>query len=57
MKELKNIGILGCGWLGQKLARHFNALGHMVYTTNTSIEKSGQMRKGRLFFLFGQFQQ
>jgi nucleoside-diphosphate-sugar epimerase len=45
LKDLKKIGIIGCGWLGQKLAGHFAALGFPIYTTNTSAEKTEGMRK------------
>lgn len=39
MKENKNISILGCGWLGLPLAKHFLAEGHTVKGSTTTAEK------------------
>lgn len=32
-----NIGIIGCGWLGQHIAKHLNR--HRIFTTTTSAKK------------------
>ena len=39
IKPLKNIGIVGCGWLGIRLAQHLTA-NNRIYTTTTSEEKA-----------------
>lgn len=38
------IGILGAGWVGEKLGISLLKEGHSVYTTNTSVEKSANMK-------------
>ncbi|MEP5430602.1 MAG: NAD(P)H-binding protein [Flavobacteriaceae bacterium] len=42
---IKNIGVLGCGWLGLPLAKQLVKEGHSVYGTTTSKEKLAQLTK------------
>ncbi|MGI9527713.1 MAG: NAD(P)-binding domain-containing protein [Weeksellaceae bacterium] len=37
------IGILGCGWLGQRIASQLLEEEHQVYTTNTTAEKADKL--------------
>lgn len=39
----KNIGIVGCGWLGRHLANHFSA-NYKIFATATSLDKAEILR-------------
>lgn len=43
--EKKSISILGCGWLGVPLARHFTEKGFIVKGSVTSTDKFGLLRE------------
>ena len=39
------IAIIGCGWVGEKLARFLSAKGHYVIVTTTSVEKTERLKE------------
>lgn len=39
---MKNIGIIGCGWLGSRLAKHLGEA-HSIYTTTTTKSKRDKL--------------
>jgi hypothetical protein len=43
--ELNKIGILGCGWLGSKIANFFHNENWDVYTFNSKIENKVKYQK------------
>ena len=43
-KDNETISILGCGWLGKQLAKHFIEMGYIVKGSVTSIEKMKVLR-------------
>ncbi len=45
MMGTKNIGILGCGWLGQPLATHLINAGHAIKGSTTHIKKLEGLRQ------------
>lgn len=41
---MKNLGIIGCGWLGQHLANHLSAQ-YQIHTTTTTAQKADVLNK------------
>ena len=39
------IAIIGCGWLGKRLAKHLSGRNHYVIATTTSPEKVAQLKE------------
>ena len=39
------IAIIGCGWVGEKLAAHLSAKGHHIIATTTSVQKIPELKK------------
>ncbi len=42
---MKNIGIIGLGWLGLPLARNLQSLGYTIFGTTTSLKKKIELEK------------
>ena len=49
--------ILGCGWIGEALAKQLKALGHEVYATTTQEEKCHRLRGAGIFAIQADFNQ
>lgn len=47
--------ILGCGWIGEALAKQLKALGHEVYATTTQEEKCHRLRGDGIFAIQADF--
>lgn len=43
---MKNITIVGGGWLGKPLSQYLTSIGHNVYVSKTTIEGSEELKKG-----------
>ena len=39
------IAIIGCGWVGEKLAAHLSAKGHHIIATTPSVQKIPELKK------------
>src|SRR5690606_39086888 len=54
---MKNLLILGCGWLGEELAQYYKVKGWQVWVTVRNIDKYHRLKDDGIFALIHDFDQ